>query len=292
MKKIIYIFILMGIFITSLYSEISQDSMQKYWDTSRAKEMFTLGKQNLERDLFKVVQIKKEDAKPMLLNTINRFVNNPKYLNDYKNTFFSMDSSVYNSLNKFYNTKVGKKYRKLFTSLEDSIVTHEDIEVKYKELIKNNAISKKKLKLIANIDEELNLIEIKIDYVREFITFMKQVLYPENNVTNEAIDKYMLNYRIIAEKYESMVMPVIFNDFTMEELQKILSYSDNQNLAIELKFIYEGALLFSKQAYRDLKDSTAKLVNIRLCQDYTKSSKYIPSYCKEEWLSRDINTTE
>ena len=172
----------MGIFITSLYSEISQNSMQKYWDTSRAKEMFTLGKQKLERDLFEVVQIKKEDAKPMLLNTINRFVNNPKYLNDYKNTFFSMDSSVYNSLNKFYNTEVGKKYRKLFTSLEDSIVSHEDIEVKYKELIKNNAISKEKLKLIANIDEELNLIEIKIDYVREFITFMKQVLYPEKGV--------------------------------------------------------------------------------------------------------------
>ena len=277
---------MMHILISIVNAEINQTFMNKYWHTSRAKEMFILGKQTLERDLFKVVQIKKKDTKPMLLNTINTFVNNPKYLNIYKSTFFSMNRIVYQDLNKFYNTKIGKKYRKLFTSLEDSIVTRKDIKLKYKELMNQNMISKEKLKLITDIDKELNLIEIKINYVREFTTFMKQVLYPEDNVTDEAIDRYMLNYKMVAEKYESIVMPVVFNEFTIFELQELLKYSYNKNLAIELEYIYKAALEFTKLSYRDLKHDVEKLIMIGYCQKFSKNSQYIPETCKPEWLSK------
>jgi hypothetical protein len=134
-----------------------------------------------------------------------------------------------------------------------------------------------------DIDEELNLVEIKIDYVRKVTSFMKQVLYPEHNVTDA--DIVMLNYKVIAEKYESIVMPVVFNDFTMVELQEILTYTYNKNLAIELEYIYNAAQLFSKQAYSDLKDNTDKLILIGYWQQYMRSSKFIPNRCKKEWLS-------
>jgi len=290
MNKIIHIFILTHILSSITYADLTNTEMEKYWKNSRAQYMFIHSKKNLERDLFKILNIKKEDVNQALQNTIDTFVNNPKYLEKYKNTFFSIDVSIYKKLNKFYHTDLGKKYKKI-TNLID-YRSYEYVKNKYENLIKNNPISKEKMELISNIDEELNLVDIKIDFVRKLTTYKEKVLFPEDNVTDSQIDRYMLKYKTIAKQYEVMVMPILYNNFTIKELKKILKYASSKILAIEVEYIYKASHEFSKQSLKDIKENMKEFMNIRLCQNYKKSDKYIPKDCKEEWLSSDINTTE
>jgi len=302
MKKVSYIFIVIHIFIASAYAELSKEQMKQYWENSRAEHMFLHEKNNLERDILLAAQIKKEDVRQVLQDTIDTFINNPKYLEEYKSTFFSIDSSVYKELDKFYSTNVGKKYRKVFNSLNymsmndsrkkyraidnsSNYMTEEDIRIRYKELMKKNIISDEKMKLISNIDKELNLLEIKTDFKRSFMEYKYQTVYPEHNVTNKSIDKFMTEYKLGMKKYEAILMPVLYSDFSMDELKEILSMASSKILAIEVEYIYKAILEFTKLSYMDLKKDYKRLAMISYCQRFSTSSAFIPEDCKTEWLN-------
>ena len=302
MQKISYIFIFIHIFIIPIYAELSKEQMKQYWESSRAEHMFLHEKNNLKRDILLAAQIKKEDARQVLQDAIDIFINNPKYLEAYKSTFFSIDSSVYKELNKFYNTNVGKKYRKVFNALNymsmndsrkkyraidnsSNYMTEEDIRTRYKELMKKNIISNEKMKLISNIDKELNLLDIKTDFKRSFIEYKYQTVYPEDNVTNESIDKFMIEYKLGMEKYEVILMTVLYSDFSIDELKEILSMASSKILTIEAEYIYKAILEFTKLAYMDLKKDSKRLAMISYCQRFSTSSAFIPENCKTEWLN-------
>ena len=284
MQKISYLFILVHIFLVSAHADLSKEHVEQYWKNSRAQYMFKHLEKNLERDLYKATRTKKENASRALQNAIDTFVNNPKYLKKYKDTFFSMDDSVYKKLSQFYNTTLGKKYRKI--GQHKDYRSYEYVKVKYEELMRYNPISKEKTKLISNIDKELNLIEIKLDFTRKLTVFQKQILYPEDNVTDAQIDEYMVKYKSAIEEYESMLMMILYSEFTMEELKEIFKQASSKILAIEVEYIYKAAHEFFKQSLADMKNNIEKLAPIVICQEYTSNSRYIPDTCKKEWLAQ------
>jgi len=284
MQKISYIFIFIHIFIASAYAELSKEQMKQYWENSRAQYMFDHIKKNLERDLYKIVQTNKENASPALVYAIDTFVNNPKYLKKYKDTFSLIDNSVYKELNEFYSVDLGKKYRKLGKNEDYRIFRY--VKKEYEELIKNNPISKEKLKFISNIDTELNLVEIKIDFARKLKVYKERVLYPEDNVTDAQIDEYMVKYKAAIEEYESMLMPILYSEFTMDELKEILKHASSKILAIEVEYIYKAAHEFLKQSLADIKEDYKRLIMIGYCKDYPNKRGYIPDNCKKEWLAQ------
>jgi len=271
------------ILIVSVYAELNQKLMEQYWETSRAQGMFKLSQKGLKKDLFKATQLKKEDKKPLLLKEINTFIRNPKYIEAYKKIFFSIDDIIYKDLIKFYNTTLGKKYSRLSISVD--WMDSEEVKQKYKKIMKDYPLSMEKLKLISDIDKELNLIELKVDWQRNFIFFQKRVLYPDNNFTDAMIDRAVEIYKKKMKEYEPKLMSVLFYKFSEEELKEILKYASSKILAIEVEYIYKAILEFTKLSYMDLKKDYKRLAMISYCQRFSTSSAFIPEDCKTEWLN-------
>lgn len=273
----------MHILISIVSADLTKKQLDKYWEVSRAQHMFIYVKKKLERELFLMLGTKKENAGIRLRDEITLFVNNPKYFSEYKNIFISMNPAIYNKLLKFYDIPIGKKYRKISKTIEN--MWPSDVKNLYYKIIKNKSISKEKIKIISSIDKELNLVDIKVNNANKIIILQRQVLYPKDNITDEMIIKTMKRYKKTTERYESMVMPVLFQDFSKEELKKILEYASNKILAIEVEYIYEAALKFRLETLKDMKSNLKKLATIKFCQDYPNKRGYVPATCKPEWLS-------
>jgi len=303
MKKIIQIFIIVHILISIGYADLTEKQMKQYWESSRAKIMLEYLKKDLERDWLITLNLKKENINSSLQNAINTFVNNPKYLEEYKDTFLSFDYSIYEGLKKFYNTNLGKKYKNLMQTLDyltpgDSrskyrevdgtltYLTNKDISNKYNKIMSSKNISKRKLKFISKLIEELNLIDMKVNYIKEFALFKYQSVYPEKNVTNEMINRLIIKYKTNIEDHEHKSLVVLLYNFSEENLEKLLDIESNKTLSIELEYIYKASITFSTQSYLDLKNNFKSLIIMRSCQDYTIKSKWYPKDCKLEWLSK------
>jgi len=288
MKKILQILLTMHILISIGYTEITKKDTDEYWKNSRAINMFKVSQIGLKKDIFKVSQVKEIDAKPILLNAINKFVSNPKYFKAYKETFFSMDGAIYQGLVNFYKTPLGKKYSKLFINMD--YMNSNEVKEKYKRMMKNHPLSNEKVKLIAEIDRELNLVKIKVAWQKEFMYFKHRTLYPDKNITDEMINNVLERYQTTAKKYETMLMPVLFQDFSIKELKGILRYASSKLLSIEVEYIYKAVLEFNNLVYSDLKRDVEKFIMIGFCQEYPDERGYTSSRCKKEWINQEVTS--
>jgi len=281
MKQILYISILM---MSVLFGQSNSTLLDDYWKISRAKNMFYFFKQNIRKDVFRVLSIKEEDAQITLMHEVDLLVNNPIYLKSYEKIFFSMNDEVIRKLNTFYRTEVGKRYSKIF--IDAKYKTREDIKREYKVMMKYHPISEEKRILITNIGEELNLLNLKVDWEKRFTIYKAHKLSNNVRITDATIEKYIKRFRIIEKEYETMLMPVILQNFSQEELRMILRYASSKILAIEVEYIYNAAFEFSKLIYTDLKKDTERLIMIRFCQDYPTDRGFIPEDCKPEWINK------
>jgi len=235
-KKILIIFITMN---TLAFAELSKEQLIQYskvsWGVKKFKEIedakydnlfIKLGIDNNISNLKKIEEMKKfaycHHASKAFLDEIRKLTN-----------------EEYNEIISFYQSDLGKKL-----SQEHLTFSHSKVKSIYKTLKQGNQFSKEKKLLIQSITKQLNVIELKIQYeIRKLIT--KNFHETNQYYSEEYLKRYANQHRPIVKEYEEQKNIVMFRDFSINELKKILEFSKTQGAKGEIELLFQGM----KEAY-------------------------------------------
>lgn len=275
MRKIFLTIKVLTLSITTVYADITPSQVNEYIKVSRAGQMIELDKIKTEKQFYKQLNLKKEDAKAPIKNEFKNFINNSERFNICQNTFLRLDNMEYIEIMNFYNTSVGKKYAKLLNGIAG--MSQKEIKNKYIQLKNNRILYDSKEDLIKNIYEAFNLTNVQMNIVKKTLL-----------LTNRTMTK---DHRIKAKKNieanHPIVQGVVYAEFSENELQNIITYARSNAGKNEIKYLYNlSSKLGQYNVSRTLK-SFERWSTIRLCQKYNIENKSYPKFCEVEWLSSE-----
>lgn len=166
--------------------------------------------------------------------SLKKMAHNEKYIKLYAHNFMELNESEYTQLMKFYNTEVGKKYKKSMLSMSKINKTN------YKPLYEINKCAKEKQALINSINKKLNILQYKQNFATKY-------LYIINSILINKLEKSIYDSEIKEIKYSDKLMEnekifscILYKDFTLNDLNKMYSYASTNAIQKETQLMYEG----------------------------------------------------
>jgi len=237
MNRIIKLFTIIHILSNILYADITKEKIYQYLDVSAGGVIFS-------------------SYHFGLLNKFNYTPNkedNKKYLNSY---FDGLDLFYYNDMITFYNTKVGKKYRKVINNMNDEYLIY-DMAKNPKEMfnilhIKKNKCTKNRKKLIDDIENNLNFMKIRLSFYIKTMYQINHFLTKDRKKSIDALNVIVDKKKTDFLEYHKIVSCDAYKDFLIEELEELAKYSSSAAAKHEVILTNEGFSRYIKLFIPDL----------------------------------------
>lgn len=237
MKKIIKIFVVLNILISTIYADISKEKLHNYLDVSVGGAMF------LSYHFDTIVKFSK-----MGLNkkALKKMIDDEKYLNLYTSEFVKMNDSDYIGMMSFYNTDVGKKYTENIYNIA-KIDKNE-----FKKLYEHKKCTSNQKRLIEKIEKNLDTLKLRMQ-------FKKNTMHQINSVKPKYLRKSIYEIEILESemgtefiKNQEMISCLMYQDFSIPELKEIYKYASSDVGKHETKLIYDGFTRYFKVFISDI----------------------------------------
>jgi len=255
MKKLVHIFLFIGIINTLTFAEITKDDVEEYSKISRGgivvRNYFI---QRYKRYFSIIYGEEMQRADKAFIKEYNSFISNPKYINDFYEVFSYLDDNSFYEIIEFYKTNLGKKYFLAF----EKIYTDGTGEKLMYIMMKNthNQPLHKIRKLVSKINNAL--------YSR-YYTDIKRGIFTEGSPSGEYL--FISNKKITSEQYLQIFNALVYKDFSDDELEQILKYAKTYG-KIEMGFL-DYALRINKQHFKN--DLEKFIRNKKYTQNYEMS---------------------
>ena len=252
MHKILLIIISIALTTTNVFANITEGQIKEYLNSSIAEIILKSSQDKMVKFLYAVYGI--EDKKFYDDNTTNIFkeyLNNPSNILLFTNRFKNYTENEYNTIIKFYSSKIGNKYAEAY-KLIVGYDNQSDIKKKYTELHKNYTFSQEKLKLIDSIGKALNQSESELNYAKK-IAYQHNNNLPKNKqYTEEEMQKLKLKYVSKYIAYKKVINGIIYYDFNEKELLEILKFSLTDAAKKEVKYINEALGQYNQHILKEI----------------------------------------
>jgi len=247
MKKLVHIFLFIGIINTLTFAEVTREDVDRYLEVSRGGEIF---KDRLTSRYYQYFSsmygynIKQADKKT--IKEYQDFVFNAKYEEIFYKTFEEMDDNTYYEIMAFYKTDLGKKYTQAFKKLYKMDIQKEIIISIVRE--KEKKILPKRRKLVTAINDILYG-KLYIDLGDDMFTIDSSKEYAGQKILDKNISSDKM--KMVLYEFYQVFNELAYKDFSDAELFDILEYAKTYG-KIEISSIYNALQLSREKFLQDL----------------------------------------
>jgi len=233
MKKLVHIFLFIGIINTLTFAEVTKEDVDRYLEVSRGgeivKDRFTF-RYYKNFPIIYGYNIKKADKQT--IQKYKAFIFKPKYEDVFYKAFAKIDDASYYEIMAFYKTDLGKKYTQGFKKIYDM-----DIRKELMTLIlesKDRLVLPKKRILVSKIYKAFNS-KVYINYKKYSQELKETNVFKNKNISFDEM-------KLIIDEYFEVFSEFAYKDFSENELYDILAYAKTYG-KIEMAFLYHALTL-------------------------------------------------
>ncbi len=250
MKKLVHIFLFIGIINTLTFAELTKEDVDRYIDISRGGEIIKDRLNFRYKVCFPIMygyDIKQADKKT--IKKYQDFIFNSKNEEVFYKAFAKIDDTSYYEIMAFYKTDLGKKYTQGFKKIYDMDIQEELIKSILSK--KNKILLPEKRELVIEINKELySMLGLDLkDY-----TFFEDFNIKFNTDKGNSIPPKEI--KLIVDEYIAVFSEFAYKDFSDNELSDILAYAKTYG-KIEMAFLHHAL----KQSILDFKKDLKKRIN-------------------------------
>ncbi|CAA6798536.1 MAG: Unknown protein [uncultured Sulfurovum sp.] len=236
LKKIVIILIITN---TVSFANLSKEQLLEYYNIAWGIKIFKQIEEERYNNLFIELNIDRNITNLKKIEKMKEFA----YCKDASNAFLKeirkITNEEYSDIISFYQSDIGKKVVQAYLKY-----TNSKIGTIYQ---KEKEFSKKKYLLIESISKELNIVELKVQY--EVRRIMVQKFYEtQQDYSDKYLQEYASKLRIQIKEHERQQKIIIFQNFTIPELEIVLEYAKTKAAKREMKTFFHGmGKAYSKQ---------------------------------------------
>jgi len=235
-KKVLTMLILINTFT---FAELSKEQLLEYSNKTWGIKIFKRIEEERYNNLFIELDIDKNITNLKKIEEMQKFA----YCKYASNAFFKeirkITNEEYSNIISFYQSDIGKKLNQ-----EYLIYTNSEIGTAYQ---KERKFSKKKYLLIESISKELNIVELKVQYeVRRII--IQKIYETQQGYSDKYLKEFANKRRASIKQHERQQKIIIFQNFTIPELERVLEYAKTKSGKREMEVLFQGmAKAYSNQ---------------------------------------------
>lgn len=233
------IFIILIITNTVSFANLSKEQLLDYSNKTWGIKIFKQIEEARYNNLFIELNIDRNITNLKKIEKMKEFA----YCKDASNAFFKeirkITNEEYSDIISFYQSDTGRKLTQAYLKY-----TNAKIGTIYQ---KKKKFSKKKYLLIESISKELNTVELKVQY--EVRRIMVQKFYEtQQDYSDKYLKEYANKLRTQIKEHEREEKIMIFQNFTIPELEIVLEYTKKKAAKREMEILFHGmAKAYSKQ---------------------------------------------
>ena len=253
MNKIISLVGIFSLTASTSLADITQKQLDTYLDVSGGKVML----ENMQTQMSDMVdmQVKAsgKDINPKVVISITEALSSDKNMEKFTKGFKALDLNLYNNIISFYATNVGKKLSE--TAKSSDVATMEREMIAFVQSQKEKPFTDKKTKLIENITNATNSVEMQIKMIESMMSSVDDALPEEAKIPKEQKNMMMSQMRPMMEQQIKMSMKFTYKDYSEQELEKVLAYMTSKAGKEEVKILMNGLNEYIKSAMSDMMNS-------------------------------------
>lgn len=270
MNKIISLVGIFSLTASMSLADISQKQLDIYLDVSGAGVML----ENMQTQMSDMVdmQVKAsgEDIDPKVAISITEALSSDKNMAKFTKGFKALDLDLYNNIVSFYASKVGKKSSETAKSMDT--VTMEQDMIAFAQLQKEKPFTAKKTKLIDNITNASNAVDMQIKMIESMISSVDDALPEEAKMPKEQKNMMMSQMRPMMEQQIMMSMNFTYKDYSEQELEKVLAHMTSKAGKEEVNILMNGLNEYIKSAMSDMMNSLMMELKAEHPEEFKKAA--------------------
>ena len=270
MNKIISLVGIFSLSISMTFADISQKQLNKYLDVSGAGIML----ENMQSQISDMVdmQVKATGKKvdPKVTMIITEALSSDENMAKFTKGFKALDLEHYNNIVSFYASKVGKKSSDTTKAMDVSTMKQEMIS--FVQSQKEKPFTAKKTKLIKNITNASNAVEMQIKMIESMMLAVDDALPKEAKMTKEQKDMMMSQMKPMMEQQVMMSMNFTYKDYTEQELAEVLAHITSKAGQEEVNILMNGLNEYVKGAMSDMMRSLMMELEAKHSEKFKKAA--------------------
>jgi len=231
-KKIIMTIVLLS---SSSLGNLSKGQLLELAEMSWVLQSFRLTQDERYTHLFNKFNIDRNTTNLEIIEKIKKYAYCTESFNAFLDEISKLSTEEYTDIIAFYQTDVGKKLVKEILILDKTKVNQI-----YQKLEKNKKISEERVLLTISILKEFNQVNLQVDY--ELYKLLIEKIFDDKNpkYSYKSLKKYKIKIKNILEKQLKQNSIVLFKEFTINELKRVLQYAKTQSGKREWEVLFKG----------------------------------------------------
>ena len=250
MNKIISLVGIFSLTASMTFADITQKQLDTYLDVSGAGVML----ENMQTQMSDMVdmQVKAsgKDIDPKIAISITEALSSDKNMAKFTKGFKALDLEHYNNIVSFYASKVGKKSSDTAKAMD--VATMEQEMISFAQSQKEKPFTAKKTKLIANITNASNAVDMQVKMIESMMSSVDDALPKEAKMPKEQKDMMMSQMKPMIEQQVMMSMNFTYKDYTEQELAEVLAHITSKAGQEEVNILMNGLNEYVKGAMSDM----------------------------------------
>lgn len=231
-KKILIVLVTIN---TLTFAELSKGQLLEYLELSWVFKGFKDHQDNEYDTLFDFLNIDRNLTNLQKIEEMKKYAYCDASTDAFLYEISQITNEEYFEIISFYRTDEGKKMSEGYMEIDNTT-----LEKVSQQLQKERKQLEKKQILIKSIFEEFNIIELKVKYKLDKLIVARTIDKESSKYTTESIKKSVANYKSSLKNFARDRGGIIFQNFTIKELEEVLAYAKTKGGKREMEVFFNG----------------------------------------------------